>query len=34
MVGGAEADLASARDVLDVLAKRVFHVGEQGRARR
>jgi 3-hydroxyisobutyrate dehydrogenase-like beta-hydroxyacid dehydrogenase len=30
MVGGTAADLASARDVLDVLAKRVFHVGEQG----
>ena len=30
MVGGTEADLASARDVFDVLAKRVFHVGEQG----
>ena len=30
MVGGTEADLASARDVFDVLARRVFHVGEQG----
>jgi 3-hydroxyisobutyrate dehydrogenase-like beta-hydroxyacid dehydrogenase len=30
MVGGTEADFASARDVFDVLAKRVFHVGEQG----
>ena len=30
MVGGTEADLASAHDVLDVLARRVFHVGEQG----
>jgi 3-hydroxyisobutyrate dehydrogenase-like beta-hydroxyacid dehydrogenase len=30
MVGGDEADLARARDVLDVLAKRVFHVGGRG----
>jgi 3-hydroxyisobutyrate dehydrogenase-like beta-hydroxyacid dehydrogenase len=30
MVGGTEADLARARDVLDVLAKRVFHVGGRG----
>jgi 3-hydroxyisobutyrate dehydrogenase-like beta-hydroxyacid dehydrogenase len=30
MVGGDGADLARARDVLDVLAKRVFHVGGRG----
>jgi 3-hydroxyisobutyrate dehydrogenase-like beta-hydroxyacid dehydrogenase len=30
MAGGDEADLARARDVLDVLAKRVFHVGGRG----
>ena len=30
MVGGAEADLARAADVLDVLAKRVLHVGARG----
>lgn len=30
MVGGSGADLARARDVLDVLGQRVFHVGGQG----
>ncbi len=30
MIGGDEADLARAREVLDVLAKRVFHVGARG----
>lgn len=30
MVGGDAAGLARAQPVLDVLAKRVFHVGEQG----
>ncbi|MGH9119100.1 MAG: NAD(P)-binding domain-containing protein [Acidimicrobiales bacterium] len=33
MVGGAAGALERARPVLDAVARRVFHLGELGRAR-